>query len=74
MGKMYVVLDDRGRVLIPSEIRKLLGLRGGSKLAVRVEAGRIILEKQPPRTKKVRAGRRWGREAFLDAGEATFAD
>jgi len=61
MGKMYVVLDDRGRVLIPSEIRKLLGLRGGSKLAVRVEAGRIILVKQPPRAKKVRAGRRWGR-------------
>lgn len=74
MGKKYVVLDDRGRVLIPSEIRKLLGIRSGSKLAVSVEAGKIILEKQPPKTKKVKARRKWGREAFLDAGEATFAD
>ena len=58
------MVDNRGRILIPSEIRKLLGLRGGSKLAVRVEAGRIILEKQQPTTKKVKAGRKWGRRHF----------
>ncbi len=74
MGRKYVVLDNRGRILIPSEVRKLLGITSGSRLVVKVEAGRIILEKLPPRTKKVRAGRKWGQEAFLDAGEATFAD
>jgi len=74
MGGMVVVMDSKGRVLIPSEVRKLLGLKRGSKLRVRVKEGRIILERPLPETKKIRAGRKWGSEAFLDAGEATFAD
>jgi len=39
----YVVkVDDRGRVLLPSEVRRRLGLRRGSRLLLRVtEDGRL---------------------------------
>jgi len=69
-----VVVDDRGRVLIPSSLRRLLNLKAGSKLKVRFTGGCIILEPMLPEVLKVKAGRRWGEEAFLDAGEATFGN
>jgi len=67
-----VKIDDRGRILIPIELRQRLGLKCGSRLKIMVYKGRIILEPMIPRIKKVKANRRWREEAFLDAGEATF--
>lgn len=37
-----VVIDSRGRILIPSEVRKRLGIRGGSRLLVRVRDDNVI--------------------------------
>jgi len=39
----YVVtVDDRGRILLPADVRRKLGLRKGSKLILRVaEGGRL---------------------------------
>jgi len=37
-------VDGKGRVVISKSIRERLGLRKGSKLRVKVEGGRIILE------------------------------
>jgi len=38
MGEMsyVVVVDDRGRILLPADVRKRLGLKRGSKLVLRV--------------------------------------
>ena len=44
MGSVnYVVtVDDRGRILLPADVRRKLGLRKGSKLILRVaEDGRL---------------------------------
>jgi len=68
------VVDDKGRILIPSEIRKMLNLKSGSKLRVKIVNGDILLERVIPKAEKVRANRKWGEEAFLDAGEATFGE
>lgn len=40
---LEVRLERRGRVLIPSGVRKILGLREGSILILEVKDGRILL-------------------------------
>mgnify|MGYP001569074792 CR=1 FL=1 len=35
------VVDSKGRVVIPKEVRRLLGLREGSKLKLSIEGRRI---------------------------------
>ena len=69
-----VTVDERGRITLPSEERRALGLEPGDKLEVSVERGAIVLRPLMPKPVKVRANKEWGREAFLKAGEATFGD
>jgi AbrB family looped-hinge helix DNA binding protein len=69
-----VALDKKGRVLIPKEGREELGLSEEDELAVTVERGEIRLKPVVRRQYKVKAGRKWGKEAFPKAGEASFAD
>ena len=69
-----VTIDKRGRITLPSEERRILGLEPGDKLEVSVEGGVIVLRPLIPKPVKVRANREWRREAFLEAGEATFGD
>ncbi|MHA1147460.1 MAG: AbrB/MazE/SpoVT family DNA-binding domain-containing protein [Promethearchaeota archaeon] len=38
-------LDDKGRILIPSEIRKLLNIKSGEKLLFQIQEDKIILRK-----------------------------
>jgi len=69
-----VKLDRKGRVLIPKEQREELGLTEEDQLAVAVERGEIRLKPIVRKQYKARAARKWGKEAFLKAGEASFAD
>lgn len=41
-------LDDLGRIVIPSELRKNLGLENQDELEIFVEGDRIILQKFAP--------------------------
>jgi len=68
-------MDERGRVLIPAEERERLGLKGGAEFELIEEKGILLLKPivKPPvlvESKK----RKWGKEAFLDSGEATFGE
>jgi len=74
VGMQTVTLDKKGRVLIPKEQREELGLTEEDQLAVAVERGEIRLKPVVRTQYKAKAGRRWGKEAFLKAGEASFAD
>lgn len=38
-------IDDKGRVCIPNEIRKLLNLKAGEKILFQVQDDKIILRK-----------------------------
>ena len=38
-------IDDKGRVCIPNEIRKLLNLKSGEKMLFQVQDDKIILRK-----------------------------
>ncbi len=69
-----VTIDDRGRVLIPAEVRRRLRLRPGQRLRLEVSGTSVVLTPVVPKPRRVRANRRWGSEAFLDAGEATFGE
>jgi len=40
---LRVRVEKRGRIVIPSEVRRALGVREGSELVVRLEGGRIVL-------------------------------
>ena len=68
-----VKMDRRGRILIPAETRAVLGLRVGAEFEVACRGGVLVLK--PALFEPLRVDgsqRRWGREAFLPAGEATF--
>jgi len=41
-----VRVGPQGRVVIPAQIRRILGLESGSTLIARIEEGRLVLEKQ----------------------------
>ncbi len=68
-----VVVDHKGRIVIHAKEVEELRLEPGDELLVDVQEGAIIL-RPLPKPVKVRANRKWGREAFLKAGEATFGD
>ena len=73
MGKTR--MDERGRVLIPLDDREILGLKSGVELQVTREDGSLVLTPIIPEPLRVDASRRkWGKEAFLPSGEATFGE
>jgi len=60
-------------LLVPVHERKRLGLKPGTELEIAERGGMLVLKPVIPKPVKVRSGRsKWGRESFLDAGEATF--
>lgn len=68
-------MDERGRVLIPTEERERLGLKSGSEFELVEEKGVLLLKpvvKQPVTVQSRK--RKWGKEAFLDSGEAAFGE
>ena len=69
-----VVIDEKGRIYLPSEIRRKLGLRKGDRLKVHVKGQAILLEVEGREVKKLRRNAPWGEEAFLDAGEALVSE
>jgi len=71
---MEVSLDKKGRVTIPKEHREALGLEEEDRLALRLERGELRLRPVTREQLKLRARRKWGREAFPSSKEATFAD
>ena len=73
MGKTR--MDERGRILIPLDEREKLGLKVGTEFDLFRNDGVLILKPVIPEPLRVDARRqKWGREAFLDAGEATFGE
>jgi AbrB family looped-hinge helix DNA binding protein len=68
-------MDERGRILIPLNDREKLGLKVGTEFDLIIENGVLILKPIIPQPIRVNATNRvWGKEAFLDAGEATFGE
>jgi transcriptional pleiotropic regulator of transition state genes len=39
-------IDELGRIVLPSELRKILNMRHGDELAISVEGDQVILEKR----------------------------
>ncbi len=46
MESMEMTLAERGQIVIPKEARDALGLKPGARLQLRVEGGRLIVEKK----------------------------
>lgn len=68
-------MDERGRILIPSEEREKLGLKPGTEFELIEEKEALLLKAVIPTPIRVRSKKeKWGGEAFLDAGEATFGE
>jgi len=68
-------MDERGRVLIPTEERERLGLKSGTEFELIEDKGVLLLKpivSTPIRVHSKRGA--WGKEAFLDSGEATFGE
>ena len=39
-------IDELGRIVLPSELRRVFGIREGDELAISVDGERVILEKR----------------------------
>ncbi|MDI6690529.1 MAG: AbrB/MazE/SpoVT family DNA-binding domain-containing protein [Candidatus Bathyarchaeota archaeon] len=73
MGK--IKMDERGRVLIPSQKREQLRLKPGTEFELIEEKGTLVLKPVIPKPLRVQSKKQdWDKEAFLNAGEATFGD
>ena len=46
MNTRDITLAERGQIVIPKEARDALGLKPGSKLQLRIEDGRLLIEKK----------------------------
>ncbi len=46
METLELTLAERGQIVIPKEARDALGLKAGSKLQIRLEGGRLLIEKK----------------------------
>ncbi len=46
METIDVTLAERGQIVIPKEARDALGLKPGAKLQIRIEDGRLLIEKK----------------------------
>jgi AbrB family looped-hinge helix DNA binding protein len=46
MDSIEITLAERGQVVIPKAARDALGLKPGAKLQLRIEAGRLVIEKK----------------------------
>ena len=46
MDVMEVTLAERGQIVIPKEARDALGLKPGARLQLRIEGGRLLIEKK----------------------------
>ena len=68
-------MDMRGRILIPLNDRKNLGLKAGTEFDLTHKDGTLVLK--PILVEPLRVDgscRKWGKEAFLDSGVATFGE
>jgi AbrB family looped-hinge helix DNA binding protein len=68
-------MDERGRILIPLDQREKLGLKTGTEFDLIRQDGALVLKPLLAEPLRVEAShRKWGKEAFLDSGEATFGE
>jgi AbrB family looped-hinge helix DNA binding protein len=44
MGRAYAKFSSKGQLVIPAGIRESLGIEAGTRVAIRVEGTRLILE------------------------------
>jgi AbrB family looped-hinge helix DNA binding protein len=68
-------MDERGRILIPLNEREKFGLKAGTEFDVVHKGGVLVLKPILVEPLRVEGShRKWGKEAFLDSGEATFGE
>jgi len=46
MDTMDITLAERGQIVIPKEARDAMGLKPGARLQMRLEDGRLLIEKK----------------------------
>ncbi len=46
MEEIYTTVSTKGQLVIPAAIRQQLGIRPGTRVAVRVDGGQMILDPQ----------------------------
>lgn len=54
MVRATVVLGLQGRLVVPAEARKELGLAAGDELVLHTEAGRLVIERREDAAKRLR--------------------
>jgi AbrB family looped-hinge helix DNA binding protein len=46
MESVFTTVSSKGQMVIPAQIREELGIKPGTRIALRVEGGRVVLDPQ----------------------------
>jgi AbrB family looped-hinge helix DNA binding protein len=68
MGQTFTTVSSKGQVVIPAAIRASLGIEAGTRIAIRQEGSRLILEPQSLEAKLRRVDEMMGCTAGLPSG------
>ncbi|MDN5916050.1 MAG: AbrB/MazE/SpoVT family DNA-binding domain-containing protein [Pseudonocardia sp.] len=71
-----VVVNREGRVLIPAQVRRELGIASGSTLVLYVEDGRVVLESQQQLIDRIRreVAASWQGDPGVSAADELIAE
>lgn len=67
-------VDDRGRIMIPKEVREQLGIEPGTDISAQLQGSMLTVDPKPStQVQTVTAGRdNWESTTPTDAGESLF--
>ena len=68
MRQVYATFSSKGQLVIPSAIRRELGIEPGTRMAIRIEGERMIAEPDTPASKLGRIAELRGCTAGLPSG------
>lgn len=74
MGQFYATLSSKGQLVIPATLRESLGLEAGTRVAIRKEGERLILEPQTLKAKLKLIEKMRGCTAGLPSGSALLLE
>jgi AbrB family looped-hinge helix DNA binding protein len=68
MEQIFTTVSTKGQLVIPAQFREALGIKAGTRIAVRLEGGRVVLDPETIAAKLRKIRQMRGSTAGLPSG------